>query len=111
MKLNKEKFFKTELGQNLKECVTAWDRALITLRECSISLPQTREEYRRALQTVLWCQAQWEVYQLMLKQIYGISCHFYRTDSRYGNDYFGIVLDGTSDTEFLFKVERNGENE
>ena len=25
MKLNKEKFLKSELGGNLQECVTAWD--------------------------------------------------------------------------------------
>lgn len=28
MKLNKEKFLKTEIGGSMDECVTAWDKAL-----------------------------------------------------------------------------------
>ena len=32
MKLNKEKFLKSELGGNLQECVTAWDHWLTELR-------------------------------------------------------------------------------
>lgn len=32
MKLNKEKFLKTELGSSLKECVTAWDHWITELR-------------------------------------------------------------------------------
>lgn len=33
MKLNKEKFLKSELGGNLQECVTAWDHWLTELRK------------------------------------------------------------------------------
>ena len=47
----------------------------------------------------LWCQAQWEVYQMALRQFYGIECHLTRTD-----EYFGVVTEDESD--WLFKVER-----
>jgi len=103
MKLNKEKFLKTELGTNLIECITAWDKAIIIISKCSPALPQSRDKYRRSLVTASWCQAQWEVYQLMFKQLYGIDCHFFRND-----DYFGIAVD-VWNTDFLFKMERQGE--
>ena len=103
MKLNKEKFLKTELGTHLIECVTTWNKELTIIGKSSPALPQSREKYRRALVTASWCQAQWEVYQLMFKQLYGVDCHFTRTD-----DYFGIAID-IWNTDFLFKVERKGE--
>ena len=37
MKWNKEKFLKTELGANMVECLTAWDKWLIELRKFSIN--------------------------------------------------------------------------
>ena len=48
MKLNKEKFLKTELGSGMQECLTAWDKWLAA-------------GDRKA---ALWCQAQWEVYKM-----------------------------------------------
>ena len=83
MKMNKEKFLKTELGSSMKECVAAWDKWL--------EIGDRKAEY--------WCQAQWEVYQMALRQFYGIECHLTRTD-----EYFGIVTEDESD--WLFKVER-----
>lgn len=97
MKLIKEKFFKTELGLNLLECITAWDKALIQQRKYS-GLTEFRDEYRRARKTVEWCNAQWKVYQLVLKQFYNLECHFSDIDR-----YFGIVTD---DGGFLFKHEK-----
>lgn len=83
-KMNKEKFLKTEFGGSLKECVTAWDKWLeIGDREAAY-----------------WCQAQWEVYQMALRQFYGIECHFTRTD-----EYVGVCTENEAD--WLFKVERN----
>ena len=38
MKLNKEKFLKSELGGNLQECVTAWDHWLTELRSLTLIL-------------------------------------------------------------------------
>lgn len=95
MKMNKEKFLKTELGGNMMECVTAWDDAL----ELRYNNDYDSEEYARGMKTALWCQAQWEVYQMALKQFYGMEYHFNRTD-----EYFGICTADESD--WLFKVER-----
>ena len=41
MKMNKEKFLKTELGSSLEECITAWDKWL--------EIGDRKAEY--------WCQA------------------------------------------------------
>ena len=83
MKMNKEKFLKTELGSSMIECVRAWDFWLDTntRKTCNI------------------CQAQWEVYQMAVRQFYGIEYHFTRTD-----EYFGICTE--DETDWLLKVER-----
>ena len=70
MKLNKEDFLNSELGSNLLECIESWDWAL-----------------RGGVKTkplADWCQAQWEVYQIMFRQIFHINYHFTRTDERFG---------------------------
>lgn len=85
MKLNKEKFLKTELGGNLDECVKSWDFAI---RGGNKTKPLAD-----------WCRAQWEVYQIMFRQMYGIEYHFSRT-----NEYFGICTEDRED--WLIKVER-----
>ena len=85
MKLNKEKFLKSELGGNLDECVKSWDFAI--------------RGGKRTKPLADWCQAQWEVYQMVLKQFYGIEYHFTRTDK-----YFGVCTEDEAD--WLFKVER-----
>lgn len=49
MKLNKEKFLKSELGGNLQECVTAWDHWLTELRKFNIdTVGQKYRETRKA---------------------------------------------------------------
>lgn len=83
MKLNKEKFLKTELGSSLKECIAAWDKWL-----------EIKDE-----KAAYWCQAQWEVYKMAIRQFYGIEYYFSRTD-----EYFGICTEDESD--WLFKMER-----
>lgn len=95
MKLNKEKFLKSELGSSLKECVTAWDKSL----EEQFINDYCSEEYKRGMQSALWCQAQWEVYQMAIRQFYGIEYYFSRTD-----EYFGICTEDESD--WLFKMDR-----
>ena len=52
MKLNKEDFLNSELGSNLLECIESWDWAL-------------RGEVKTK-PLADWCQAQWEVYQIIL---------------------------------------------
>ena len=83
IKMNKEKLLRTELGGSLQECITAWDKGL-----------QVGD--RKA---ALWCQAQWEVYKMAVRQFYGIEYCFSRTD-----EYFGVCTE--DETNWLFKVER-----
>ena len=95
MKMNKEKFLKTELGGSLQECITSWD---IALDICS-KRRYKEDDYKRERKVADWCQAQWEVYQLAIKQFYGIEYHFTRTD-----EYYGVVTEG--ETDWLFKIMR-----
>lgn len=86
MKLNKEDFLNSELGSNLLECIESWDWAL-----------------RGGVKTkplADWCQAQWEVYQIMFRQIFHINYHFTRTDER-----FGICTENEKD--WLIKEVKN----
>lgn len=95
LKLNKEKFLETELGSELDYCIRAWDAAL----EKQIIFPHETIPYENASRTVYRCQARWEVYQMAIKQFYGIEYHFTRTD-----EYFGLVTE--DETDWLLKVER-----
>ena len=94
-KMDKEKFMKTEVGSSLKECITAWDKALEECRRYSWGT----EAYRRAKKAADECYAQWEVYKMVLHQFYGIEYCFSRTD-----EYFGICTE--DEAEWLFKTER-----
>ena len=95
MKLNKDKFLKTEVGNGMVECVMAWDEALTEQNKYIWD----SEEHRRARRAADWCQAQWEVYKMMMRQFYGIEYYFSRTD-----EYFGICTE--DETDWLMKVER-----
>lgn len=84
MILNKENFLKSELGAEMTNCIDCWDLYLSTKDYDSAKL----------------CQAQWDVYQIAVKQFYGIEYHFTRT-----NEYYGIVTEDYKD--WLYKVERS----
>lgn len=88
MKLNKEKFLKSEFGGELECVIRSWD----------IALQQDRNR-TETLRDLAWCQAQWEVYKMALKHFYGIEYYFSRTD-----EYFGICTEDESD--WLFKFDR-----
>ena len=90
MKLNKEKFLKSELGGNLQECVTAWDHWLTELRKFNIDT--VGQKYRETRKAADWCQAQWEVFQTVMRQFYNIEYHFSRTD-----EYFGVCTEDETD--------------
>ena len=94
-KLNKEKFMKTQVGSSMAECITAWDKALDERKKHEYF----EEEYKRAEKTARWCQAQWEVYQMVLLQFFGADYHFSRTD-----EFFGICTEDGAD--WLVKVEK-----
>lgn len=95
LKLNKEKFLKTELGGELDSCIRAWDEAL----DNQIVYPYGTVPHEDAAKTAYWCQAQWEVYKIAIKQFYGIEYCFTHTD-----EYFGLVTE--DETDWLIKVER-----
>lgn len=95
MKLNKDKFLKTEFGGSLEECITAWDFFLDERKKHQYGT----DEYKRSEDTCKWCQAQWEVYKMAIRQFYGVEYCFTRTD-----EYFGLVTEDGAD--WLFKVER-----
>lgn len=96
-KLNKEKFLKTEFGSNLmgmRDRLGSLDTGLGQIyTECN------GREYKEAQKAANWCQAQWEVYQLAMKQFYGIEYCFNRTD-----EYFGVYTE--DETDYLFEIER-----
>jgi hypothetical protein len=81
---------KTEFGCEMEEVIQAWDKALGDKYRADVDF--------HTLQTLAWCQAQWEVYKLAMKQFYGIEYNFTRTD-----EYFGVCTD---DEDFLFKIYR-----
>lgn len=95
MKLNKEKFLKTELGGELQDCIISWDQALEAQRKYKYYTEEYKAEGKRAY----WCQAQWEVYQMAIKQFFGVQYCFTRTDN-----YYGLVTEDGAD--WLFKVCR-----
>lgn len=97
MKLNKEKFLKTELGGNLRECITSWDHWLNEMGK--IQTTHIEENYWKLRKATDWCQAQWEVYRIMFRQLYKVEYHFSRTD-----ECFGVCTE--DETDWLFKVER-----
>lgn len=90
MKLNKEKFLKTEFGATLEETITALD---FWLREKDMTSQWSDADKYSALQKDIdKLFAQWRVYQLALKQFYGVEYSFTRTD-----DYFGLCTQDKTD--------------
>lgn len=83
-KMNKEKFIQTTFGSEMCNCIDYWDLCLST------------KSYDRAK----LCQKQWYVYQMALKQFYGVDYYFVRT-----SEYYGIVTEDYKD--WLYKVEKN----
>lgn len=97
LEMNKEKFLKTEFGSSLEECITAWDHWLAELKE--FRFEPDGKEYRTARKCADQCQAQWKAFHMAIKQFYGISYYFNRS-----NEYFGVSTE--DETDWPFKVER-----
>lgn len=93
-KFDKEKFLKTEFGVNLQECIKMWDSCLATCE--NVGSQESRVIRRECLASY---RAQWDVYQMAMKQFYGIEYHFTRTE-----EYFGVCTEDEAD--WLFKIER-----
>lgn len=98
--MNKNEFLKSELGRSMFECAQAWDNALETMHNTDFYSDEFRVEKRKSM----CCQAQMSVYQIAVRQFYGIHYCFTRTD-----DYFGVCTEDESD--WLFKVNRSSGSE
>lgn len=85
-----QEIMKTEFGIEMEKVIRQWDAAL--------EIPD-RDENQMVVRALAWCQAQWEVYKLALKQFCGKEYFFTRTD-----EYFGICTE--DETEFLMKQYR-----
>jgi len=66
---------KTEFGTGLQECIAAWDMYLTKLSGLNY---QPSGEYAEMRKGATWCQAQWEVFQTVMRQFYNIEYHFSR---------------------------------
>mgnify|MGYP000409781295 CR=1 FL=1 len=102
MKLNKKSFLKTEVGSELDNCIKVWDNALEERKKATPGFPEYEAEglgldYWE--KTCAYCQAQWEVYQMVILQFFGVEYHFTRT-----TEYFGLVTEDESD--WLIKYDR-----
>lgn len=95
MKLNKEKFMKTEMGGELEETIRTWDKALDERRKATpgIGNPDQGLGFKYWDNTCRSCQDRWEVFKLAIKQFYGIEFFFTRTDVNQASGYF-VVTEG-----------------
>lgn len=89
--LNRAQFLRTEFGSGLEKLISEWDRQL----EERGTLADDKEIDKSCEK----CLAQWEVYQLAMKQFFGIEFHFTRTD-----DYFGVCT--VNEEDWLFRRDR-----
>lgn len=66
MKLNKEKFMKTEMGGELEETIRTWDKAIDERRKATpgIGNPDQGLGFKYWDNTCRSCQDRWEVFKL-----------------------------------------------
>lgn len=71
MKLNKEKFMKTEMGGELEETIRTWDKALDERRKATpgIGNPDQGLGFKYWDNTCRSCQDRWEVFKLAIKRM------------------------------------------
>lgn len=93
MKMIKESFLKTEFGSELEANMRALNYYLNEIRRTSQFLDI--KKYQELDDDIQSLYSKWHVYQLAMKQFYGIEYRFIRAD-----EYYGIC---TSDGDFLFK--------
>lgn len=91
--MNKESFLKTEFGAELEANIRALNYYLNEIRRTSQF--ETPEDYKRLNNDIQTLFSKWHVYQLAIKQFYGIEYNFNRT-----NNFYGVC---TQDEDYLFK--------
>lgn len=108
MKLNKEKFMKTEMGGELEETIRTWDKAIDERRKATpgIGNPDQGLGFKYWDNTCRSCQDRWEVFKLAIKQFYGIELFFTRTDEYFGvcseDESIWLMKEGREENEFQF---------
>ena len=93
MKMNKEKFLKTEFGSELEGNIRALNYYLNEIKK--VSPVYNEKEYKTLDNDIHTLFSKWHVFQLALKQFYGIEYNFTRTE-----DYYGLCTDKK---DFLFQ--------
>lgn len=101
LKFDPESFIKTEMGGEMEETIRTWGMALDELNKATpgIGNPDQGMGYQYWNTTCQSCQARWEIFQLAIRQFYGIEIHFTRTE-----DYFGVCIE--DEELWLFKFDR-----
>ena len=100
MKFDKEKFLKTDFGEELELTIRCWDDALEKRRKARCNYDKEYGCWDRICQSY---QDKWEVFKLAIQQFFGITYNFTRTD-----EHFGLVTEDEKD--WLLKVERESES-
>ena len=69
MKLNKEKFMKTEMGGELEETIRTWDKAIDERRKATPGIGNSNQGlgFKYWENTCRSCQDRWEVFKLAIK--------------------------------------------
>lgn len=93
--MTKQKFLRTETGTNMRACIQLLDEALEKRSDRRFGTI----EYEYHSGTIRYHMAQWEVYKILLRELFGREYCFSRTD-----EYFGVCTEDERD--WLFKVER-----
>lgn len=93
MKMNKEKFLKTEFGAELEGNIRALNYYLNEIKRTSQF--ESAEDYKELNDDIQTLFAKWHVFKLAIKQFYGVEYNFSRTD-----EYYGVC---TQDENYLFK--------
>ncbi len=95
LKMNEKKFFKTEFGAELDQCVKALDKTL----ELRAKAEHFSEEWKKEQKALDELFARLDVYKQGLRTFYGLNLCFTRTD-----EYFGLCTEDES--YFLMKIDR-----
>lgn len=95
LNLTKDEFLQTKFGENLKKTITCLDYFLLENEKIKQS-GYSVQGYQESIITLL---GKWGIYQLYLKEFYGIEYHFVQTDK-----YFGLYANESDN--WLFKIDR-----
>lgn len=101
MKMNEAAFLKTELGAELENLVKVWDDAI---SKCGKVIPgfsatPDHEKYAHYDSVCKYCQAQWEVYEIVFRQIFGKKYIWNETEECFG------IMDPV-DRHWLIRIDR-----